>query len=233
MIKSIALLTLIVAASRAGAADLPALLTAVAANARFDAPARADVRIECSEPCPRAGTQAVFLGRGDALYVETKNGLRALVRPGQVFVAEDGKATEAAAGRTFADTELLLEDLAVFTPASLKVPQVSDDSPAGIVVTSAPGERSAYALLVHTIDPADKVIVRSNYYRDSVSNLVKIRHDSAAVKVGGHPRPGEITVEKIRGPTTTLKLAWRDAPEAPATLFEPAGLATPSGLAWP
>jgi len=214
-----------------GAEGLGELLDAVARNARFETPARADVRIQCGPGCTASGRPAVFLGRGDLLYVEVKDGQRALVGPGRILVAKDRKAVEAPVGEPFAGTDLLLEDLAVFARGSLKLPQVSDDGPAGVVITSAPGGPSAYALLVHTIDRERHVIVRTLYYRDLINNLSKTRRNGAFVTAGGGPRPGEITAETMRqATTTTLALGWRDAPDAPAGLFEPAGLEKPSGL---
>lgn len=218
--------------STAGAADITTLLGAVASHARFDAPARADVRIECSEPCPKAGSQAILAGRGDAVYLELETGLRAIIRPERIVVLEDGKVADAAPGRTLADTNVLLEDLAVFTPGSLRVPQISDDGPAGVVVTAAPATRSAYALLSHTVEPARAVIVRTLYYGGSVSNLVKTRRDGAFQDVAERARPGDISWTTVRGPSTKLGLTWRAAPDLPAGLFEPDGLTRPSGLAW-
>jgi hypothetical protein len=205
----------------------------LAEHARFDAPTRADVRIECTEPCPKAGSQAIVLARGDAVYVELRSGLRALVRPDRIVVAEAGKVGAAPPGKTLGDTNVLLEDLVVFTAASLSVPQISDDGPAGVVVTAAPAKGSAYALMVHTIDRERAVILRTLYYRDSVSNLVKTRRNTGFVQVASRWRPAEMTFESIRGATTKLTLAWREAADAPAALFEEGGLAQPSGLAWP
>ncbi len=215
------------------AAPLPELLQAVAANARFDTPARADVRIECSG-CKASGAQAILLGRGESLYIEVKDGTRALVRPGEVLIARGNTANRADVGQTLADTDVLLEDLAVFTPATLKMPQVSDDGPAGVVVTAAPAHPSAWVLVVHTIDPERHAIVRLLRYRDAVNNLAATQRNANLVRVGNGWRPQEITSENLRkGRTTTLKLAWRAAPEAPRELFEPAGLERPSGLSWP
>ena len=228
---AVGLFHVVLAVARAAAADgLPALLDAVAANAAFGSPARADVRIECTAGCPKASGQAIFIGRGDALYVETKGGQRALVRPGRVVVA----GGTAKPGETLADTDVALEDLAPFTRAGLASPQISDDGPAGVVVTAAPAPGSAYALLVNTIDRERSVIVRTLYYRDLINNLTKTRRDSGFTRVVGGWRPGEITVESVRESTRThLVLAWHDAPDAAAALFEPAGLERPSGLRFP
>jgi hypothetical protein len=103
-----------------------------------------------------------------------------------------------------------------------------------VVVTAAPAPGSTYALLVHTIDRERSTIVRTLYYRDLINNLTKTRRDGAFTRVAGSWRPGEITVESVRQATRTrLTLAWRDAPDAPAALFEPAGLERPSGLTFP
>src|SRR5262249_49191171 len=137
----------------AHAPALAALLDAVAENARCATPAGADVRITCSEGCTAAGRLAILLGRGDAISLEVRDGVRALVQPGHVLVARDGKAVPAAVGESLAGSDVLLEDLAVFTPAALKLPQISDDGPAGAAVTAAPAGPSPYALLVTTLAP--------------------------------------------------------------------------------
>jgi len=213
---------------------LPELLEGVATAARFAEPARADVRIERADGSAGTGGQAIFLGRDDALYVEVKGGQRALLRPGRIVVLEGGKAVNAPSGKSFAGTDILLEDLVPFTPGSLRTPQISDDGPAGVVVTAAPGAPSPYSLLVHTIDRERHAIVRTLYYRDRVNNLAKTRRDGALARVAGGWRPGEITVETVRQATRTrLTLAWREVGDAPSALFDPAGLEQPSPLSWP
>jgi outer membrane lipoprotein-sorting protein len=227
-------LLIAVLAPDAHAQALAALLDGVADNARFATPTRADVRITCGEGCTAAGRPAILLGRGDAIYLEVRDGVRALVRPGHVLVARDGRAAPATVGESLAGSDVLLEDLAVFTPAALKVPQISDDGPAGVVVTAAPSGPSPYALIVHTIARDRRTIVRTLYYREHVNELAKTRRDDGFVEIGGRWRPGDVTVESVRtGTTTHLALSWKEAPDVPATLFEPAGLERPSGLAWP
>jgi hypothetical protein len=224
------LVILVAAASTARAQGLAELLGGVAANARFDVPARADVRITRDT----ATSRAVMLGRGRVLYFEVKEGVRALIHPGKAVVQSGGRAAPAVMGLALPATDLLLEDLAVFTASTLRTPLVSDDSPAGVVVTGAPAYPSAYALLVYTIDRERRAIVRTQYYRGTTSNLVKIRRDGALVQLDGHWRPGEVTVEDLpEGTSTQLHLAWRAAPDVPASLFTPAGLRGPSTLDWP
>jgi hypothetical protein len=163
-----ALLGVLIAAA-AGAVALPELLARIAAGARAPAPLRADGRLAL------AGGVAhpiVLLARGGAVYVEVRDGVRALVRPDRIDVAGGGDASAPLAG-----SDLRLEDLRPFAADSLRFPQVSDEGPDRVVVTGAPARPSAYALLVHTIDPARAVVVATQYYAGTVSNLVKRRHD--------------------------------------------------------
>lgn len=213
----------------ATATTVEALLPRVEAAARFDRPLRADVRIACEPACRAA--RAILLGRGDAVYVEVENGMRALVRPDGAWVATDGRPAPAAPDQSLGDTVVLLADLAVFDRRRLRTPQISDEGPTEIVLTAEPVPPSAYALVVHTVDPATARIVKTLYFQGSVGNLTKLRRDTGFSTVAGSERPTEIRVEALRqGVTTRLALRWREAPDAPAALFEPAGLERPSGL---
>lgn len=228
-----ALILLLVGAGTVRGETLDELLAAVADNERFEPPLRADVGLSCQPGCEPVAAPAIFVGRGDALYVEVRDGLRALVRPGNILVADGGRTVAAKPGTPLAG-DVLLEDLAPFSPASLKLPQISDQGPTGTVVTAAPSGPSAYVLLVHTIAPRERTIVRTQYYRELVGNLAKMRRNASFVELAGHRRPQEIAVESFRrGTTTRLTLAWREFPEAPAALFGPDGLTRPSGLTWP
>jgi len=231
-VRRATLLALLTAAP--GVAEpLPALLDAVARNARFPAPARADVRLERQRDGASSVMQVVMVGNGRTLYVETRDGTRALVRPSKIVVRTGARITRSAPGARLADSDLLLEDLAVFTPGLLKVPQVSDEGPTGVVVTGAPGRPSAWALLVLTIDPADHTIVRTKYYERSINNLAAFRRDDAFQGVDGHQRPGRIAIDGTVDRTSTrAELAWRPAPDTPRSLFTLAGLRTASPITW-
>jgi hypothetical protein len=216
----------------ARAEGLSGLLAAVADNDRFQPTIRADVRVQCIPACTTA--RAILLGRGDAVHVELRDGGRALVRPGVVLIAAEGRAVDAPLDARLGDTTLFLRDLAVFTPSTLALPQISDDGPTGMVVVSAPRGPSPYSLLVYTLDREKHVVVATKYYQDAINNLVKLRRDGGFAQVAGHWRPAEITVEDLLTKATTrLTLAWREAADAPAALFEPSGLTKPSALSFP
>jgi hypothetical protein len=217
-------------ASRAG--DVRDLLGAVAFQAQAPRPLRAELRIERDGAAP---LDAVLLDDGQRRYLETKSGTRALLSPGKVLVARDGKVVRAEPGATLDGGPLLLEDLAPFGSRAIDVPQVSDDGPMGTVVTVAPRPPTAYVLLVHTVEPERPVIVRTKYYRDTINNLVKLARFEDFVSAGGRWRPGAITVETFRpAPSTTrITLRWREAPDTPPAVFTLAGLRGPSPIRWP
>jgi hypothetical protein len=219
---TIPMLCLVATAVRAD--DLRDLLPIVAMQARAPRPLRADVRLE------RTGVpavQAVLLERGRRRYLETRTGTRALLSPGKVVIVRDGRVVRAAPGAALEGSDILLEDLEPFGTGSLTIPQVSDEGPTGMVVTGSPAPPTAYVLLVHTMDPEKAVIVKTKYYRDSVTNLVKMSRDDDFIEVGGRWRPGTFSMEAFRPDTrtTTLTLAWREAQDAPAAVFTPAGCA--------
>lgn len=216
------------AAGRAQAETVQGLLARAAAAARSPVPLRADGRLE---PPDGPALPIVLATRGTAVYVETGDGTRALLKPGKALVLAKGRVTAAPPGAALAGGDVLLEDLAPFGTGRLQVPQVSDDGPLGTAITGAPPPPSAYVLLVVTVAPDTAAVVRTKYYTDTITNLVKMRRDGAIARVGGRPRPGEIAVERFRPPRTTrLVLAWRESPGlvvGPATLRGPSLLGAP------
>jgi hypothetical protein len=211
-----------VATPSARGEDVRNLLRPVAANARAPKALRADGQItrEGAEPM-----SVVLLQQGDRVYLETSTGIRALVRPGRAAIRDAKGLTRATPETPLPGTDFLLFDLAPFTAGEIANPQVSDAGPAGAVITGAPGRPSAYVLLVETLDPEHAIVVRAKYYQETVTNMVKMRRDFDPVQVGDRWRSSRITMEAFRPPnTTTLTLAWREAPETPPAVFTLAGL---------
>jgi hypothetical protein len=221
------------AATGARAASVAALLDAVARNARFPAITAADVRLERRRDDATSSGRAAIVGNGRTIYIEMPDGTRALVHPGKVVLRAGRRIVRAPRGARLGDTDVLLEDLAVFSPGMLKVPQVSDEGPTGTVVTGAPAFPSARALLVFTIDPSTSAVVRTKYYEGSISDLAAYRREEQLATVDGHTRPTVSVVERPRdGTSTRLELTWRAAPELPRELFRLSGLRASSPLRW-
>ena len=234
VLRALLAVALAALASDARAQSLADLLGDVAANARFPSSTRADVSIERQSADATANTTAILLGRGSTIYLETRDGQRALIHPGKVVVPERGRVRRAPVGTALGRTDVLLEDLAVFSPSVLKVPQISDETGGEVVVTGAPAGASSYVLLVFRIDRAWKAPVRTQYYTQSIGHLAKIRKEGQLVEVAGHWRPTTFVVEDVVERTATrLKLEWHPGADVPPVLFTPAGLRAPSGLSWP
>lgn len=220
-------------ATVAGAIPLPELLGATARNARFPGPTRADVGITRAAGGQTTVGQAVMIGNGRTIYVETRDGARALVRPGKIVVRTGVRIARAAPGMRLAGSDVLLEDLVVFTPHLLKVPQISDEQTTGIVLTGAPNPPSTRALLVLTIDPATFAVTRTKYYEGSISDLAAYRRNERFVDVEGHQRPTRVVVDRSGDRTSTqMTLAWRPVPETPRSLFGLSGLRATSPIVW-
>ena len=233
LVRTMALVTALAAA--ADAASLPALLDAVAANGRFPVPTRGTFNIQRVQNGTLFIESVLVIGHRQTLYVELRNGFRALVRPGKILVhAGVGGIEVMKPGTTLGDTEFLVEDLVPVTRWLLKTPQVSDEGPTGTVVTGAPAHASTRALLVLTIDPETKTVTRTKYYEKSISNLVGIRRDEKFAEVDGHQRPTQVVLERpATGLTTNATITWKPAPDTPHEVFTLAALkAKKSPISW-
>jgi hypothetical protein len=221
-------------ASPVGAASLAELLADVSRNGRFPEPTRADVAILRTNADGTTATgNAVLVGHRRTLYLETRDGLRALVRPSKIVVRDGGRAVRAPIGARLGTTDVMLEDLVPLGPWTLKVPQVSDEGPTGTVVTGAPVYPSARALIVFTLDPAAGVATRTKYFERSISDLAAFRRDETFADIAGHERPTRIVVDRSRDDTSTrLDLTWAPAPDLDRGLFAPRGLRAPSPIVW-
>jgi hypothetical protein len=209
------------------------LLAETSPAARFPSPARADVKIARKQDDKATAGAAVFLGRHHTLYVETRDGTRALVRPSKILVRTKTGVVRAKPGTPLGATDLLLEDLRPIVPGLLKVPQLSDQGPTGAVLTGAPNFPSTRALIVLTVDPDDHVLTRAKYYEKSISDLAAFRRDEEFMRLDDRARPTRITVERSQdGTSTTLDLTWRAAPELAREVFTPRGLRGPSPIVW-
>ena len=226
---ALSLATGLIGASGALAGDLPALIGAVAAAARTPVPLRADGRLESPDVPAR---DVLLLAHRDAVYVEVRDGERALVRPGKAVVRRGARLVRVPPGTALAGSDLRLEDLAPFSRRLLALPQVSDEGPQGVVVTSAPGLPSAYSLLVVTLDPDEHRVLKTKCYEETITNLVKMLRAEDAAAMGGRWRARAVVVDGFR-PSRTTRLAtpWREAPDALvglATLRGPALLPPPA-----
>ncbi|MFQ5352892.1 MAG: hypothetical protein ACE5D3_07445 [Candidatus Binatia bacterium] len=94
---------------------------------------------------------------------------------------------------------------------------ISDENSTERTVTIHAPDSVPYTLFVATFDKAKMVPLVVKYYRDTLSNLVRIRTDSGHVMVGSRLRPRKTVVrDYTENSTTTLEYAWavlRSAPD--------------------
>src|SRR5262249_41554377 len=108
-----------------------------------------------------------------------------------------------------------------------------DESAEQITIALFP-TRSQYIMLVFTFDREKKVAVKTMYYQETLSNLVKMRRDSDYALVGQRWLPTKVTMEQFALRTqSALQLHWTQAPPIPPEMFHPAFLGRPSGVSWP
>jgi hypothetical protein len=232
LVRALAIVTALAGVS--GAAPLPALLDALAANGRFPVPTRGVFTIQRIENGIMYLESVLVIGHRQTLYLELRNGFRALVRPGKMLVHGTERVEVLKPGTKLGDTDFLVEDLMPVTRWLLKTPQVSDEGPTGTVVTGAPAHASTRALLVLTIDPEADTVTRTKYYEGSISNLIGIRRDETFADVGGHRRPTQVVLERTAtGMTTTATITWQPVPDTSHEIFTLKGLgAKKSPITW-
>ena len=236
---AVAFVVLLAAVTPAAAEDLSAFLTAATAAAKPTAPLRADGELVTTSSDGTVRDQIAILRRpnGD-VYIELRDsGVRALLLgDGKTALLVSGKGKSPA---TFAlDTpldgsEFTREDLRPFSAAYYRSPIIVDRNPGELTVSLTPSPPSQYALQVVTFDGDRKAPLVVKNYKDTVSNLVKVRRSTRHTSVGDGWQPGEITMENFpMRSTSTLTLRWQPTEDVPA-LFDPAALGKPSTLTWP
>ena len=96
---------------------------------------------------------------------------------------------------------------------------ISDESRLEKTVSLYAADERPYTLYVISFDKEKMVPRLIKYYRDSFSNMVRIRTDKDHVMVGGRPRPQKIMVRDFSENTlTTYDLEWSELEETPEEL---------------
>lgn len=200
---------------------------------------RADITLEVETPKSKHTTDAIALfapGTEARWYLQLREpALRALVLGAERKVMErSGTITQTIAiGAPIDDLEIAYEDLSRFIASDFKTWQITDESPATILVGMHPAVESAYVYRAYTIDKEKTLLLHGQFYAKTLNNLVKRRVDADHVLVGKKRLPGTITIENYPDNSTTrLKLRWSQAASAPPELLAPASFPGAAPLAW-
>lgn len=217
---------LLVVATMARGDDLATFLAAASDASKPRATIRGEGELVTVSPEATARQQIALVQRpsGD-LYVELQpSGARALLPAGGDAVLSPAKGTAPAPfalDAALAGSEFSREDLQPFNLARFGSPTIVDRNGGELTVSLDPRKPTQYSLEAITFDRDKRAPVKVMLYKDTLSNLLKMRRDSDLVQVGGRWLPGTVTMENFPMRTTsTLTLKWSEAADQPA-LFDP------------
>jgi hypothetical protein len=217
----VALLIATTVALPARGEDLAALLAGATAAARPRVTVRGEGALVTTSPEGTTQARVAVLQRpGGDVYLEVQPpGARALLlADGTAWLsAAPGKAAAAFAREApLAGSEFSREDLQPFDAARYGSPTIVDRSPAETTVQLDP-HASQYTLVVVTFDRAKQVPVKVMSYKDTLSNLLRMRRERGHEQVGGRWLPSEIAIENFPMKViSTLTLKWTTADDQPA-----------------
>jgi hypothetical protein len=163
-----------------------------------------------------------------------KGGTRALLRgdgTARIVPAAGKSVDDFSLEASFGGSEFTSEDLRPFTAQRYRSPSIADRNGNELTVSLTP-RPSQYALEVITFDGPKRAPLVVKDYKDTVSNLIKMRRWRGLTQVGGIWLPSEASMENfpLRA-TSTMTLRWKEIADQPA-LFDPAALDKPSTLTW-
>lgn len=211
------------------------LAAATKAN-RPDVPLRADGKITVRSPDATTKDRIILVVNTDgSIFLETKQGgVKALIDATrkQVYTRAGKKSAEknVSLEDAFAGTDFAWEDLLPFDLASWDFPVIIDKGANSLTVQLTP-KTHQYVLVVSTFDRDKRVPVKTLYYVEKASNLVKMRTDTGFEEVAGTWVPTEITMKTFAPHTeTVLDLKWHKAADVPEGLFRSGTLEHDSGL---
>lgn len=229
--RAVALLVALVASAARGE-DLATLLAAATSGARPTATVRGDGELVTTSPDGSTRQRIAVLQRANGdLAIEVQPGdVRALIpAAGPALIAAVGPF---AADAPLAGGELTREDLQPFDAARFSSPTIVDRGSAGTTVQLDPKD-SQYTLVVVTFAPDTRVPVKVMSYKDTLSNLLRMRRERGHIQVAGRWLPTEVISENFPlKVTTTLTLQWKTAPDQ-AQWFDAKAFATAPALIAP
>ena len=168
------------------------------------------------------------------LYLEVGSpGARALLPPtGAALLAAGGSPVPFPLDAALVGSEFSREDLQPFDAGRFGSPTIVDRGEDDTTVSLDPRD-SQYSLEVITFDRERRVPLKVMSYKDTLSNLLKMRRESGHVSVGGRWLPTEITIENFPlKSTSTMTLTWT-AVDDQAPRFDPKAFASAPPLLTP
>ncbi len=224
---------------------LSELIERVGAQTRLSTPLRADVDAEIDYLEGKKHERIVAIFRNHPTensqiqtYIELDRAkLKFLILgDAQFFAAAEGKMKPASLDTPVDSTSWVLEDLLPFLPSRCNSMRVADLTPEQVTVACEPKKKigSDYSLFVFKFDREKSVPLQVLYYRDTLSNLVKLRRDEDFELVGSRWRPKRVTMQDFKLRTKDVfEIRWTADPKLPPALFDSRSFAGASTIVGP
>jgi len=201
---------------------------------------RADVALTLKTHDGERTTEAIALfapGKDARWYIQVKEpAISALVLGTERKAIQrtgDGTGTVPISA-SIGSLDISYDDLSRFIESDLKLWQITDEGRDKILVGGHAKAESAYVYRAFSIDKERHVILKAQFYSESLSNLVKLRLDDEHVLVGKKWQPGKIEIQNFpENSTTTLRLRWQQAATAPPELLAAESFPSTPPLPWP
>ncbi len=217
--------------------ELEAFLERTVRMAAHNRPVRADLEIVKGDGSKESALLIVDPERGRQLFATRGSGWRSLL---PLSWGEGQRANPSPAGPSslgtddpLAGTDLRGMEIFPFWKTDYRTAFISDDNRTEKTITVYMPEANPYTLLVLTFDRARMVPTMVKYYKDTMSNLVRLRRDSDFVMVGSRLRPRNVEIRDFSTATSTrLELSWSVLASVPDGLMSEEAFAT-ADLNWP
>lgn len=210
--------------ARATRADLTAFLERAGKMATHSSTVRADMTIELPDGTKDTAVVIVAPETKQSFVAFRSTGWRALMPlgwgTGRVVKSTGDKPVDYGVDEPLAGTDLRAIEFFPFWDGDLSTAFISDSSRDEKTVTLYASDDVPYILFVITFDKTTLVPLSTKYFRDQMSNLVRLRRDSDHVMVGSRPRPQKIVItDYSENRTTKIDLTWRTLDAVPTELL--------------
>lgn len=204
--------------------ELEAFLERTVRMATHNRPVRADIKITRNNASEDRALLMIDPERGRQFFAARNSGWRSLLPltwgKGVAVTSASARPSSLGTDERLAGSDLRGMEIFPFWQTDDRTAFISDDNRTEKTVTIYMPETTPYSLLVLTFDRAKMVPTMVKYYKDTMSNLVRLRQDYDFVMVGSRPRPGRINIRDFSTATETrVELSWTVLTSVPAELM--------------
>jgi len=205
-------------------ADLTGFLERAQKMSAHNKAVRADIELTLPDGSTEEAVLMVVPEKNRSFIAFRSSGWRALMPldwdKGKVVRKKGGKPEAYGVDEPLAGTDIRGIEFFPFWGSDYSTAFISDSTKNEKTITLYAPDEIPYILFVITFDKTTLVPVTTKYYRDQMSNLVRLREDTDYRMVGSRPRPGKIVItDYTENSTTKAKLTWRTLDAVPDELF--------------